>query len=673
MIRTLLLTALAAVAPPAHAANLAPMPMPVKMETAAGKLAIDGTFGVTVAAGNQISVSRLNRAVEHFLARVARQTGIFFAPGAKAETLRIECSPCSVAAPSLDEDESYSLDVSPTGGNLHASTADGVIHGLETFLQLVQLGADGFYVSAVHIEDRPRFAWRGLMIDASRHFIPVEVIKRNLDAMAAVKLNVFHWHLSDDQGFRAESKLFPKLQQLGSDGLFYTQEQMREVVSYASDRGIRVIPEFDIPGHTLSWFPGYPELAAATGPFDIGRRFGVFDPVLDPSREEVYTFLDSLIGEMAALFPDPFFHIGGDEVNGKAWKQSEAVQAFATQHGFKDTLAIQTYFNQRIQKILQKYGKNMIGWDEILGPDLPPDTVVQSWRGQESLAEAATKGYRGILSAGYYLDHGRPAAYHYGIDPLGGPAAQLTPEQAKRVLGGEACMWAELVDAETVDSRIWPRAAAIAERLWSPREITDVDSMYARLEVVSRLLEFAGVTHRSSYQPMLDRLAGDRRSEPLRILADASEARGQGTGRHAHQTDTPLNRFVDAARLESESVRGLELVARRVAAAKPANAADMALLRAQFSQWAANDARFRTLAEDNALLAEVKPLSTGLSALGVAGLRILDCLETGTPAPGDWMANETREMARLQRPSAEVLLAAVRPVKILFDELSRRN
>jgi hexosaminidase len=673
MIRTLLLTALAAVAPPAHAANLAPMPMPVKMETAAGKLAIDGTFGVTVAAGNQISVSRLNRAVEHFLARVARQTGIFFAPGAKAETLRIECSPCSVAAPSLDEDESYSLDVSPTGGNLHASTADGVIHGLETFLQLVQLGADGFYVSAVHIEDRPRFAWRGLMIDASRHFIPVEVIKRNLDAMAAVKLNVFHWHLSDDQGFRAESKLFPKLQQLGSDGLFYTQEQMREVVSYASDRGIRVIPEFDIPGHTLSWFPGYPELAAATGPFDIGRRFGVFDPVLDPSREEVYTFLDSLIGEMAALFPDPFFHIGGDEVNGKAWKQSEAVQAFATQHGFKDTLAIQTYFNQRIQKILQKYGKNMIGWDEILGPDLPPDTVVQSWRGQESLAEAATKAYRGILSAGYYLDHGRPAAYHYGIDPLGGPAAQLTPEQAKRVLGGEACMWAELVDAETVDSRIWPRAAAIAERLWSPREITDVDSMYARLEVVSRLLEFAGVTHRSSYQPMLDRLAGDRRSEPLRILADASEARGQGTGRHAHQTDTPLNRFVDAARLESESVRGLELVARRVAAAKPANAADMALLRAQFSQWAANDARFRTLAEDNALLAEVKPLSTGLSALGVAGLRILDCLETGTPAPGDWMANETREMARLQRPSAEVLLAAVRPVKILFDELSRRN
>src|ERR1017187_4446262 len=486
MIRTLLLTALATVAPMAHAANLALMPMPVKVETSAGKLAIDGTFGVTVVARDRIAINglhapvpRLDRAVEHFLDRLARQTGIFFAPAAKAETLRIECSPCTGATPTLEEDESYSLDVSAGGARLQATTPEGVIHGLETFLQLIQPGADGLQVPAVHIEDRPRFAWRGLMIDASRHFISVEVIKRNLDAMAAVKLNVFHWHLSDDQGFRAESKLFPKLQQLGSDGLFYTQAQMREVVDYASDRGVRVIPEFDIPGHTLSWLPGYPELAAAAGPFEIGRRFGVFDPVLDPSREEVYTFLDSVIGEMAALFPDPFFHIGGDEVNGKAWKQSEAVQAFAKQHGlkdtlaiqtyfnqriqkilqkygknmigwdeilgpelpslgqtfarqhgFKDTLAIQTYFNQRIQKILQKYGKNMIGWDEILGPDLPPDTVVQSWRGQESLAEAATRGYRGILSAGYYLDHGRPAAYHYGIDPLGGPAAQLTPEQA---------------------------------------------------------------------------------------------------------------------------------------------------------------------------------------------------------------------------------------------------
>ena len=216
MIRTLLLTALAAVAPVAHAANLALMPMPVKVETSAGKLAIDGTFGVTVVARDRIAINglhapvpRLDRAVEHFLDRLARQTGIFFAPAAKAETLRIECSPCTGATPTLEEDESYSLDVSAGGARLQATTPEGVIHGLETFLQLIQPGADGLQVPAVHIEDRPRFAWRGLMIDASRHFISVEVIKRNLDAMAAVKLNVFHWHLSDDRASARRASFSP--------------------------------------------------------------------------------------------------------------------------------------------------------------------------------------------------------------------------------------------------------------------------------------------------------------------------------------------------------------------------------------------------------------------------------------------------------------------------------
>ena len=176
----------------------------------------------------------------------------------------------------------------------------------------------------MHIEDRPRFPWRGLMLDVSRHWMPVEVVERNLDAMAAVKLNVFHWHLSDDQGFRVESRRYPRLQQLGSDGHYYTQDEIRRVVAYALDRGIRVVPEFDIPGHTTSWFPGYPELAGAPGPYAIGRHFGVFDPVMDPSREETYAFLDGFLGEMAALFPDPYFHIGGDEVNGKQWSQSPA-------------------------------------------------------------------------------------------------------------------------------------------------------------------------------------------------------------------------------------------------------------------------------------------------------------------------------------------------------------
>ena len=577
--------------------------MPAKMDLNAGALPIDATFGVAPDVN-----AHLAPAVKRFLSRVWQQTGVFPSPSGSTPTLAIACAPCT-ASPVLGEDESYTLDVTPTGAALKSATLSGALHGLETFLQLIQPGAEGFRVPALHIADQPRFAWRGLMLDCSRHFLPLPIVERNLDAMAAVKLNVFHWHLSDDQGFRAESKLYPKLQQLGSDGLFYTQDQMREVVSYAAARGIRVVPEFDIPGHTLTWLAAYPELASGAGPFEIGRHFGVFDPVLDPTREWTYTFLDAFIGEMAALFPDPYFHIGGDEVNGKAWNQSKEVQAFSKAHGLKDTLALQTYFNQRILKVLQKYGKNMVGWDEILGPDLPQDAVIQSWRGAESLATAATKGYRGILSAGYYLDHVRPASYHYAVDPLAGPAAQLTPEQASHILGGEACMWAELVDAETVDSRVWPRTAAIAERFWSPREITDTDSMYARMEAVSRLLEWTGVTHRQSYGEMLDRLAGAHPVEPLRILADASEARGLGTGRRAKDTQMPLNRFVDAARPESETVRHIELLARKLAASSSPDPADIATLRSVFQVWAANDVRLQTLADDNSLLAEVKPLS----------------------------------------------------------------
>src|SRR5579883_2374203 len=231
------------------------------------------------------------------------------------------------------------------------------------------------------------------------------------------------------------------------------------------------------------------------------------------------------------------------------------------------TTGLQVYFNQRLLRIVEKYGKIMVGWDEILHPDLPKAAVIQSWRGQRSLADAAVQGYRGILSWGYYLDHLSPAAYHYGIDPLAGATAQLTPEQAARVLGGEACMWAELVSAETVDSRVWPRTAAVAERFWSAAGVQDVDSMYDRMAAISRELEWTGVQHRADYGPMLDRLAAERPAGPVRVLADASEALGLGPRHGARYTTlTPLDRFVDAARPESESVRALERAAARITA-----------------------------------------------------------------------------------------------------------
>ncbi len=643
------------------------MPLPAKLDTTSGMLAIDGSFGIR-SAGH--SDARLNEAIRRTTALLSRKTGIPFTAKTGAG-LTVDCAAAGHLYPTLGEDESYTLDVTPQGATLKAATVDGAMHGLETFWQLAVPAEHGFAVPAVHIEDRPRFAWRGLMIDSSRHFMPVPVILRNLDAMAAVKLNVFHWHLSDDQGFRVESRKFPRLQGMGSNGQYYTQAELREVVAYARDRGIRVVPEFDIPGHTLAWFPGMPQLASVAGPFQIGDRMGGFEPIMDPTREATYKFLDGFIGEMVRIFPDPYFHIGGDEVNPKAWNNNARIKAFMEQRHL-DAKGLQAYFNQRVSKILTKYHRIMIGWDEVLHPDLPTTTVIQSWRGNAALAQAAEKGHRAILSWGYYLDHLSPASYHYGIDPLAGPAAQLTPEAQQRILGGEACMWAEYVNAETVDSRVWPRMAAIAERFWSPKDVTDADSMYDRLAVVSRNLEWTGVQHLAGYRPMLDRIAGERRATPLYVLADAVEATGLGTGRGGrnsairYTTTTPLNRLVDAARPESESVRAVELAAKRLAA-NPADAADATWLREQFAVWAGNDARFEALAEGDSLMQEAKPLSVDLAALGNTGLRLVDAIAGGQTLPADWLSQQGTELTRMQRPVEEVRLAAVRPVKVLLD------
>ena len=663
MLRLVLLVSLGTCA---RAAMPALMPVPVKVAPASGRLVIDNGFQIVVAG---VSDPRLDSAAARISSRLSHQTGIPFLGPKSAATLRVECAARGNENPTLGDDESYTLDVAAAGAVLKAPAVAGALRGLETFLQLVVPDAGGMQAPAVHIEDKPRFPWRGLMLDAGRHWMPLPVVKRNLDAMAAVKLNVFHWHLSEDQGFRVESRKYPKLQELGSDGLYYTQAEIRDVVAYARDRGIRVVPEFDIPGHTQAWLAAYPELGTVSGPFTIGRTWGVFDNVMDPTKEWTYEFLDGLFAEITPLFPDPYWHIGGDEVVAKQWNASPRVQAWAREHNLKDAHAIQAYFNQRVQKLLQKYHKILIGWDEVLHPDLPHDIVVQSWRGQKSLAEAAAQGYRGILSWGYYLDHLSPASYHYGIDPMAGDAAKLAPEQQARILGGEACMWSEYVTTETVDSRIWPRAAAIAERYWSPAEVTDVASMYQRMESVSRILEWTGVRHRANYQPMLDRMAGGRPAEPLRVLADAVEGVGLGPRARVQKYTSlvPMNRLADAARPESESVRALELAAARVAANPKGALSDAASLRRAFARWAENDARFVDLAGDNPLLAELKPLSKDIAALGNAGLALLDYLEKGTPLPASFVADETRELARFQRPVAEVNVAASRPIKLLLQ------
>jgi hexosaminidase len=614
------------------------MPWPAKIEMGPGSLAIGSPIRIALP---DYSDPRVQNAV--------RRLGELVPAGSPA-TLTIQYQQTSAPVQQLGEDESYRLEVTPQQAHLTAPNPLGVLRGLETFRQLIVSGPQGAEVPVVDIQDHPRFAWRGLHLDVARHWMPIEVVKRNLDGMAAVKLNVFHWHLSDDQGFRVESQRFPKLQQLGSDGLYYTERQVREVIEYARDRGIRVVPEFDIPGHTTSWLVGYPELASAPGSYQIERNWGVFDATMDPTRESTYEFLDAFIADMAALFPDPFFHIGGDEVTGKQWKSSARIQAFLRTHGLKSTQDLQAYFNRRLQKIVAKHGKRMEGWDEILDPDLPKEIVIQSWRGQKSLAEAARHGFSSILSAGYYLDHIEPASTLYAVDPLDGDAGALMDEEKNRILGGEVAMWGEFVSPENVDSRVWPRAAAIAERLWSPREVKDVPSMYRRLDAVSGELDRLGLTHRSSYVPMLQRLAGADSVEALKTLADVvvPATFGQRIRTHHYTQLTPLNRLVDAARPESETARNFAALLDQM---------DIAQMRMWLTRWRDNDAWLKPVLEKSELLKEDVPVSAELSQLGSSGLEALDYLERKQRPPETWLNQQRALLETLKKPQVELRFA----------------
>jgi hexosaminidase len=632
------------------------MPVPAKLQPGAGRLRIDRNFAFVQLTGYR--EPRLEAAAARLVEHVARKTGIPMNPGigvhAPAAPLIVYCDRASEPVQSAQEDESYRLTVTPVGARLDAPNPLGVMRGMETFLQLVDLDAGGFGVPAVTIEDQPRFPWRGLMLDVARHWIPLADVKRTLDGMAAVKLNVFHWHLSENQGFRVESKRFPKLQELGSDGQYFTQDQVREVIAYARDRGIRVIPEFDMPGHTTAWFVGYPELASAPGPYQIERQWGIFDPAMDPTRDEVYEFLDAFIGEMAALFPDEYFHIGGDEVNGKQWDANPRIQEFMRTHAIKNNEELQAYFTRRVQTIVEKHGKKMIGWDEILSKDMPHNILVQSWRGQQALADAARQGVSGILSNGYYLDLGYSAAHHYAVDPLG-VAADLTEEQKRRVLGGEACMWSEFVTPELLDTRVWPRMAAIAERFWSPQNVTDVADMYRRLSAVSRDLEMLGLTHASEYEKTLMRLAGGGAVAQVRTLADVVEPVKDYAREAAHPYDsfTPLNRLVDAARPDSETVRRFTALVDRMAPE------DLPQIREYLTLWRDNHARLAPVMANSALLAEDAEISKDLSDIAEAGLQALDKL------PG--AAANAALLDRAKQPKAELLLSVEPPIRKLIE------
>jgi hexosaminidase len=654
--------------------RLSLMPMPASVQLKAGQLVIDSSFSVGISGHSDV---HLQRAVELFLDNLRRQTGMppldmKVRDSAEAKLI-VHSERARKDVQEVGEDESYSLEIGPAGAKLDAVTPLGITRGLQTFLQLVQTTPDGFAVPAIAIEDKPRFPWRGLMIDVGRHFIPLDLLKRNLDGMAAVKLNVFHWHLSEYQGFRIESKKFPKLHEMGSDGLYYTQDEVRDLIAYARDRGIRVVPEFDMPGHSTAWFVGYPELASGPGPYQIERKWGIFDPAMDPTQERTYRFLDGFIGEMAKLFPDQYFHIGGDEVNGKQWDTNPNIQTFMRAHGLKNNQDLQAYFNQRVQEIVRRHGKTMLGWDEILRPDLPKDIVVQSWRGQDSLAAASKLGYRGLLSFGYYVDLMWPASRHYEVDPISGAAENLSPDEKQRILGGEACMWSEYVSPENIDSRIWPRTAAIAERLWSAQDVTDVDSMYRRLEDVSQGLGWLGLRHNSSYEPMLRRIAGSDDISALRTFTDVVEPVKDYTREEIAAVEatslSPLNRVIDAARPESATARHFAQLVGALIAGR-ANPEDKREVQAFLTRWRDNASDLQALASQSFLIKEIVPLSQDLSAAGNVGLGALEYLDRGVRPPDAWTTEQFALLEQAQKPKAQMLLMIVPAVQKLVEASS---
>ena len=641
------------------------MPVPKSMKVHPGRFIIRKSFKISEP---DVVCIRVNESVHRFRARLEKITGISFNDKTKTAhnktvALRIRCEPTGKLV--LGTDESYHLRITEKAIELNAKTDLGAMHGLETLLQLLVKDKNKYYFPCVEIDDAPRFVWRGLMIDCARHFMPLEVLKRNIDGMTAMKLNVFHWHLSDDQGFRVESQTFPALHETASNGKYYTHQDIRSIITYANVRGIRVVPEFDIPGHSTSWLAAFPQYGSAPGTGKPETGYGTFDPTFNPTNDSVYTFFDAFFAEISTLFDDEYIHIGGDENNGLQWKNNTDIQHFMKEHGIPDNHALQAYFNKRINAILTAHGKKMMGWDEILHPDLPKNIVVHSWRGMQYLKDAAKKGYSNVLSNGYYIDLYYPAKDHYLVDPCP-DSLGLSPEEQSHILGGEATMWSEWVTPENIDSRIWPRTAAIAERLWSQASVRDVDDMYDRLNTISLYLDGLGLKHIRNSDVMLQQLATSQDFTPLKALAGLLEPI-KGYDRYnynAYTTSSQFNRVVDAISPESEAARQFgKMVDAFIAGDRLLGSK----LIDKLKTWDQNHEKFSKLQENAPVIAEIVPASSELQKLALLGMEAVSYIDKNVKPDAAWQQRTAEVLAGCGKPIAETKLAVVDAVKKLVS------
>ena len=415
--------------------------------------------------------------------------------------------------------ESYNLKIDPQGIEIIGSDYAGIFYGLQTLVQILETTKinNSTAVTSVLIEDRPRFRWRGMLLDVGRHMFPADFIKRYIDIIAAHKMNVFHWHLTEDQGWRVPIKKYPKLKDIAAwrketlvghyrdkphqfDGKpyggFYTEEEITDIIDYASDRSVTIVPEIEMPGHATAALSAYPQLSCTGGPHEAETIWGVHKEVYCAGNEETFDFLENVLEEVSQVFPGPYIHIGGDECPKTRWAECEKCQKRIADEGLKDEHELQSYFIKRIEKILEKFGKRLVGWDEILEGGLAPNAVVHSWRGMDGGIEAANAGHEVIMSPtthayfDYYQSEDReneplaiggylPLSKVYEFEPV---PDKIDSDKRHLILGGQANLWTEYIPtAKQAEYMLLPRVCALAEAVWSPKNKKDYAGFINRL------------------------------------------------------------------------------------------------------------------------------------------------------------------------------------------------
>ena len=511
--------------------NPSVIPQPVQMEVGRGGFDLDADTRIVLSNSTNLEVQQLTES----WARPIRATSGF-------NLLLVDTpddAPSNMITLRLSQDaphpvEGYRLNVTSDAVTVEAKTPAGLFYGLQTLTQLL-FGdhTSGWSVPVVQIVDAPRFAYRGMHLDVGRHFFPVAFVKKYIDLLAMYKMNKFHWHLTEDQGWRIEIKKYPKLTEIGAyrqetvmgknferfdrpyvgdgkpHGGFYTQDEVREVVAYARARYIDVIPEIEMPGHATAALAAYPEFACTDGPFDVPTTWGIFEDVFCP-KEETFQFLEDVLTEVIALFPSQYIHIGGDEVPKVRWQESEVAQEVISREGLADEDELQSYFIKRIESFLQAQGRRLIGWDEILEGGLAPDATVMSWRGMEGGIEAAREGHDVIMTptSHCYFDYYQadpeqeplairgltPLEKVYSFEPV---PEMLSAEDAEHILGAQGNVWTEyMATTDYVEYMVFPRMLALSEVVWSPPDLRNWEGFVQRLPDHLRHLDALGVNYR---------------------------------------------------------------------------------------------------------------------------------------------------------------------------------